>query len=157
MTDLTDAIAAGIAEIPVLERVAPNALAYGVDLSCIRDVTPDLAEVDPTSPAAVGQGALRRLLTPRGGVVDDQAYGLDLRAYTSHGVTNDELRGLAAQVRAEAMKDDRVSEADATIAYAAGKLDVTLMLTLVDSSETFTLIFFVTPDGIELIDSIDRT
>jgi len=151
-----DLIAAEIALVPVADRAAPLALGYGVDLACVMDVTPDLAEVDPLSVTAVGQAIMRRLITPRGGVLDDQNYGFDLRAYCSRGATLDELRGLAASVRGEAMKDSRVADASCSVTYTNGQLTVNLTLTLQSSDGPFALVFFVTADGIALVESIDK-
>jgi hypothetical protein len=119
------------------------------------DVTATLDEVDPMSLTAVGQAISRRLITPRGNVTDDQNYGYDLRAYCNRGVTLDEIRGIAASVRAEAMKDTRVASATCDVTFGVGRLAVRLALTLQANTGPFPLVFFVTADGIQLIESID--
>ncbi len=157
MSVVTDNIDRQIAALPVVDRSPPLELAYGLDLWCVLDVTESLLEVDPTRPVAVGQAIARRLITPRGGLVDDPNYGLDLRGYVNRGVTQNSLLQLAAQVRAEALKDDRVVDANATISAGLRELTVTLELVLSDYlSQTFSLVFFVTSDGIELLGSIDQ-
>lgn len=163
-TSLLDLIAAEVAAIPVpasaISRPAPaaNALGFGVDLSCITDTTLTLEEVDPNSNTAIGQAVARRLITPRGGVLDDQAYGLDLRAYCNRGLTDAQIRNIAALVRAEAMKDDRVSDADVKVTYVATMRALTIELTLTPGDRTndvFALVFYVTSDSAQLIESID--
>jgi hypothetical protein len=90
---------------------------YGVDLSCVLDVTEDLAEVDSFSPIAIAESSLRRLITPRGGCPDDSDYGFDLRGQLNKGVTVLGLRTLSGQSRAEINKDDRVSDCTADVTY----------------------------------------
>jgi len=156
MTLLQDLIAAQTALVPVVDRVAPDALGYGTDLSCVLDVTPDLDEVDPMSTVAIGEAIVRRFITPRGGVVDDQSYGLDLRGYCNRGVTNEQIVRLQSQCRVEALKDDRVSDAEVSIRWVAAerRLSVRINATAVDSAQEFSLTFFVTADGLLLQESI---
>ncbi len=159
MTYLTDLMAAHVAELgPAVDRVAPDALGYGTDLSCVTDLTPALDEVDPQSTRAIGESLVRRLISPRGSVVDDQAYGYDLRGLCNRGVTNEQLLRVASLARAECLKDDRVIEARVTLVYAAQtkQLRVEIIVTPQASDATFTLTFFVTADGVELQASIDQ-
>jgi hypothetical protein len=159
MTMLTDAIAEQIELLPPpTDRVPPDALGYGVDLSCVTDLTPSLAEVDPNTVRAIGEALIRRLTSPRGSVVDDQAYGYDLRALCNRGVTVEALARVASLARAECMKDDRLIEARVTLTYAqAGQsLSVVVYATPHPPSGTFSLTFFVTADGAQLIGSIDQ-
>jgi hypothetical protein len=154
---VSDNIDRQIAALPVVDRSPPVELAYGLDLWCVLDVTESLIEVDPARPVAVGQAIARRLITPRGGLVDDPNYGLDLRGYVNRGVTQNSMLQLAAQVRAEALKDDRVIDANVIVTGGLRSLTVTLELVLADYlSQTFSLVFFVTSDGIELLGSIDQ-
>jgi hypothetical protein len=159
MTQLTDHIADELALLgPPLDRVPPDRNGYGVDLSCIVDLTPALDEVAPDSPNAVAEAVIRRPITPRGGVIDDLAYGYDLRAYCNRGVTLEQISRLQAQVRSEALKDERVASATVAITYVtrSNALRVHLRGMLKDSRESFALVFFVTADGIQLRESIDK-
>lgn len=157
MTIIADMIAAEIADVPASATAlpVPTALGYGSDLSCVLDLTPTLEDVDPLSRRAVGEAILRRLVTPRGGLLDDPAYGFDLRGMLNRGVTQDALRSTADQARGEALKDDRVADADVTLSYVGTTLHVTARLALVDPAlGTFDLVFAVTPDGTLLTESI---
>jgi hypothetical protein len=159
MTLTLDLIAAEIAKLgPPVARVAPQSLGYGVDLSCVNDLTATLEEVDPNSPRAVGEAVLRRYITPRGGVVDDLSYGYDVRALCNRGIPLKDIPLIAASMRSEALKDDRVLEALAELRFSLTErsLSVKLTLTLVSTGETFALVFFVTGDGVELQESIDQ-
>lgn len=112
MTDLVRAAIA--AELAKLERIAPAPtppFGYGADLSCAEDLTPTMDVVDPFSVRAIGEAIARRLDTPRGALVDDPDYGLDLRGYLNRGTTIAELNALADRVRTEVSKDDRIASA----------------------------------------------
>jgi hypothetical protein len=121
-------------------------LGYGADLSCVLDLTDDLAEVDPLSPVAIGEATLRRLLTARGSLPDHRDYGLDVRGMCNRGVPYSELRDLAGQVRNEISKDDRIESATVTVTLqAGGRLDFAVRITpavvgLVPFSLTFAVV-----------------
>jgi hypothetical protein len=121
------------AEIAALTRQVPTPVepfGYGVDLSCVEDLTETMAEVDPFSTRALAEAIYRRLSTPRGALPDDGVYGLDLRSYLNRGTTAAELRDLASQVRAEITKDDRVSSADVTVTVpSSSELNVRIRIT----------------------------
>jgi phage baseplate assembly protein W len=161
VTVLTDYIDEQIAALGApADRVAPDTLGYGTDLSCVSDVTPQLDEVDPESVLGIGQAIARRLTTARGQLLDDANYGTDLRGYLNNAMTTAALRDMASQVRAECLKDDRVVDADVTrqdYSIATRSLELEVLITP-DSLEfgEFTLVFFVTADTVELVGSIDQ-
>lgn len=135
-------------ELALLTRVTPEPLeplGYGTDLSCVEDITEDLAEVDQDSPLGVAQAVARRLITPRGGLPDDPSYGLDIRGYANRGVTIAEQRDLASQIRAEVTKDDRVADAVVTVTVPSlDTMSVRLQLTPEDPNlAPFALTFAV--------------
>jgi hypothetical protein len=144
---------------PATPRAVPTDLGYGVDLDCVTDTTPALTEVRPQSPHAIGQAVLRRLITPRGAVLDAPDYGYDVRGRLNHGTTTDDIRSMESDVRGEAMKDDRVTNADVTVTYVATTraLTVELIITPADPTrDDFNLVFYVTADAVQLIASIDN-
>lgn len=111
-----DAIAA---ELALLTRVTatPSApFGYGSDLRCSNDLLETMDEVDGFSTLALGEAIARRLDCPRRALPDDASYGIDLRAFLNRGTHVDAIRSLAAQVRAEVEKDDRVERATVTVA-----------------------------------------
>ena len=160
MTTTLERLQAAVAALPVTPRVAPSAdqIGYGIDLSCITDVTHTLDEVDPQSNTAIGEAIIRRYITPRGTLPDDQDYGLDLRGYCNRGVTDAELRTLPSAMRMEAMKDDRLEDAGITVTWdsTTRRLRATAVLRPRDSVDPFRLVFFVSGDGAELIESIGQ-
>lgn len=116
MSIVREALAQLLAELPT--PAAPTAVAtegFGSDLSCVEDLTPDMAELASADVLVVAQAALRRLTTPRGALLDDPDYGLDVQAYVHKAMTPAELRAMAGQIRLELLKDDRIEDAQVTV------------------------------------------
>lgn len=138
------------AELATLTRVVDppvRPFGYGVDLSCVTDVTPLFTEVDPASPTAIIEAVTRRFITPRGKLEDDADYGLDIRAHVARGITQRDLRALAGALQGEAQKDDRVSHATVSLAATLGasKLAAQVMIRPADPKlDAFTFTFAVT-------------
>jgi hypothetical protein len=158
VTLLHDFIAAQLALLPIVDRVAPQQLGYGTDLSCVTDITPQADEVSQESPRAIGEALARRFISPRTSVLDDNAYGLDLRARLNAGQTRAQLTALRSQIRVECLKDDRVSDADVTVTFVLSplRMSVAIAVTPHASDDEFSLTFFVTADGVQLVGSINE-
>jgi hypothetical protein len=154
MTIVTDSIAAQTAELAREIAVPTGALGFGVDLSCVTDLTEDMAEVDPFTARGIAEAIARRLITPRGSLPDDLGYGLDVRGYCNRATTARELNELRGQVVNEVAADDRVSSATVDVVVAGKGLSVKVMITPEDPSlKPFTLTLAVT-DASALIESI---
>jgi hypothetical protein len=107
----------------------------------------------------VGQALFRRLITPRGtlrGGDEEAAYGLDLSAYV--GAVGDAVAvaALPGLVRAELLKDDRVSDVSVTTAAdtdSAGHVTITLTIDVVlaESGEALALTVAVDDLTVELL------
>lgn len=146
------------AEIGRLTRqvVAPlSPFAYGVDLSCVSDVTSDLAEVGPSSVVAIGEALLRRLTTQRGSLPDDAGYGIDVNSYCNMGMSTQDVRDLGSKIRSEVTKDDRVDDAVVTVGNpVSSQLSISIQVTPVDPTlGVFTLTLSVV-DGQVLLEAI---
>lgn len=142
------------ADLATLQRVAAvpqPPLGYGRDWATptVLDVTPDFREVDPMSPAAIGDALLRRLVTQRGALWDDPDYGWDIRGRLNTGMTQAELDTVARQVRAECTKDPRVSDVIVTVTFVDHALSVALRVVPLPPTETFDLVFGV--DGPDIL------
>jgi hypothetical protein len=134
MTTVTDAIAS---ELALLTREVATPIApfgYGSDLSCADDLTETMDEVPGLSPLALAQSIVRRLDCPRGALRDDGNYGIDLRSYCNRGVTDAEIRQLAADIQNELTKDDRIDLVGAEVAPSSTgtELRVALAVTPID-------------------------
>lgn len=110
MTVFTDAIAAGQAELTRLMPAPVEPFGYGVDLSCVSDLTDSLAEVNAFAPLGIAEALIRRLTCPRGGLPDDPDYGYDLVALLNRGASDANLLEYGALIRGECRKDDRVDD-----------------------------------------------
>ena len=142
-----DAIDAELASLtPVTPRT--GALGFGTDLACVTDLSASLDEVDPLSPVGIGEAALRRLMTPRGGLLDDPDYGIDVRSFCSRGVAVDELRDLAGTIKLELVKDDRIETVLVGVTMPApSTLRISILITAALPALTpFSLIFVATPE-----------
>lgn len=98
---------------------------FGVDIA-----TPDAADIDPyfttvSGWRGLGQALARRLITPRGSLIDDDAYGYDLRSRLNDTFTPADLAQLGAIVRRELEADERVDYATAAVTFSQGALRVT--------------------------------
>lgn len=129
-TQLAELTAAGrVVTVPV----AP--LYWGSDLSCVTDCDASFSELPGDNSALiVAQSSARRLITPRGAVLDDPDYGLDLRAYCNRGVTTQDLRALQTRCVAELVKDERVADVEVDVTYAQSALRVQARITPADPS-----------------------
>lgn len=138
---ILDAIAADVALLTqeIDTPVAP--FGFGSDLSCADDLTESMDEVDGSSVLALGQAVVRRLDCPRGGLPDasapggfDPNYGMELSAFLNRATTATEIRNLAANIRQEVTKDDRIAAVTVTVTPApdGSTLAVDLHVTPVD-------------------------
>jgi len=112
----------------------------GTDLSCVSDCTPDFAEA--TGRLCLAQAVARRLLTPRGGLVDDPNYGFDLTGYVNDDVSTADLARIQANTEAECLKDERVEAADVTLSVSTAGLMIGKII-LTDSVGPFTLVLSI--------------
>lgn len=148
---LRAAIDAGLATLTRVMDAPTGALGYGTDISCTDDLTEPMRDVDPMNTEAIAQALLRRLDCPRGRLVDDADYGLDVRGYLNKGTTTAQLNALAGAVRNELEKDDRV--ASITVQATASLDEISLSIRVVPVDVTlgvFSLTFAVTDAAVVL-------
>lgn len=131
------ALALQLADLEAVTDPPMEPLYYGRDLSCVTDCDA-LYSLTPASPSPliVAQAVTRRFITPRGGLLDEPDYGLDLRGYLNRGVEQSDLRALEIRARLETLKDERVSDCDLEVEISTDftALTVTVRLTPVDTS-----------------------
>ncbi len=153
----TAVLAAIATELATLTRiVAPSTepLLYGLDLSCVTDIEPTLAEVDPASPRAIIQAVIRRFTTPRGALLDDPDYGLDIRAVLSRGATQRDVRAISGSLQGEAQKDDRVARCEVKLVASllTRRVDVSVSITPEDPAlKDFDFTFAVTDASVLMV------
>jgi len=119
----------------------PDAVDYGSDVSTLPTLDPLLGPL--TGPAVVGQAVARRLRTPRGQLTFHPDYGLDLRQYVNGSLLPGALPALRAAIEQEALKDERVADAVATVEYLAASQSIRVSLQLLTSQGPFLLVLNV--------------
>ena len=129
---------------------------YGHDLSCTDDLTAAMVEVDGLTTLA--QALYRRLITPRGGLIDDPNYGFDASSLIDEGVTNRKLALIASQIDAELVKDERVRTSKTTGSWRRdiGNVGAYTTSTLVTTADgPFSLVLSITDVSVSIL-SISR-
>jgi hypothetical protein len=159
VTVVHDAIAEMLAEEPRVQNFPAPPLGYGSDIDGDFDLSPRMAEVSPFSTRAVAQALVRRLDCPRGALPDDPDYGVDLRGLLNRGVADRDLAELEGQIQSEVTKDDRITDARATVTIVFGPptaLRVVLAVTPIDPEvSAFTLTFSVTSAELALEEIVE--
>lgn len=110
---------------------------FGLDLACGSDLDPTGREIAATSTEGLAQCLVHRLDMQRGALVEDgedgEDAGLELAAFLSRGMTDDEIASLPARISGELEKDERVNSVATQIVQV--------------SREVLRLQFFVTPNA----------
>jgi phage baseplate assembly protein W len=96
----------------------------GADIACASDPGRSFAVADGIR--NLGNALTRRLTTPRGGLLSDPGYGVDVRRFLSAGVTAAQLAQVKSEVAAEVSKDDRVQNPDVTVTVNAQTASLTI-------------------------------
>lgn len=120
----------------------------GTDFACIKDFSPDLALA--TGRACLAQAIARRLITPRGGLIDDPNYGYDLTQFVNDDLDVPDLARIEANTVAECNKDERVSSTTVKLTLAASGLLI-VTVSLEDSAGPFSLVLSVTDVTIQIL------
>lgn len=155
MTIVTDTIADYTAELVPVVAAPTGDLGYGSDLSCVDDLTSDMAEVAGASTQAVAEAIYRRLTTPHGSVPDDPDYGLDLLEFLNRGLTRRSLFEIPGFIRGELDKDDRIltDALSVTMATSPDLKSFEVNIRCEDAGAPYSLTLAVT-DGVVLLTEI---
>jgi hypothetical protein len=122
---------------------------FGDDVVGVLDVDADFTIASPAR--ALGEAALRRLTTDRGGLFYDPEYGYNLRARVNETLDERSTFETAAGVRAELERDERVLSADVTVTRAGEGLDVRALIDTLDGP--FRLVLRATEVSVDLLSS----
>lgn len=127
---------------------APATGSLGYDLWCVQDLDPGLVEVGGT--LVLLQALARRIITPRGRLVDDPNYGYDVSGFLNDDLSAADLASIGSGVDAEFLKDERVLRSSTTATLAAtGVLTIASLITT--STTTFQLVLAVTSVGVSIL------
>lgn len=112
----------------------------GTDLSCLDDLPEDCHVV--SGRRCFIEAIYRRLITPRGRLLDDPNYGEDVAAWLNDDMSPADIGALQSAVQAECLKDERCLSA-----VTAAALDIegvlTLNIALTDADGPFRLVLEV--------------
>jgi len=93
------------------------AISLGSDLSCVGDL--DLTGREVSEKLCLVQALARRLITPRGRLIDDPNYGYDLSQWLGSDIGPVDIAQIQHLTRAEVMKDERLQSATVTAQFLA--------------------------------------
>src|SRR5690242_13471134 len=101
---------------------------FGSDLAGTTDLFPDMRETSGL--ACLADALYRRFITPRGRLYDDPNYGYDLTQFIDADVSPADIAQMQSNIRAECLKDQRVTVATASVTLtAADVLIITIAIT----------------------------
>ena len=146
------------AELATFTKIAstPTTTNYGIDLVCVSDLDPKLAETRDDTIESLAQDLFHRVTTERGTIIDDPDFGEDVLSYASRAIEPKDYASIAGRLASECRKDDRVSRVvvEVTQPNGPGSLYVLIDVTPADPRlVTFRLIIPVT-DGEALLEAI---
>lgn len=99
-----------------------------------------------------GQALLRRLVTPRGSLVDDDQYGYDVRSWLGETLRPGDLQRLEREVVRECLADERTDTADATATQAAdGSITLVVTAWAVDDQVTVRLTLAISDVTVDVL------
>ena len=110
----------------------------GIDISATSDLDPAFRTATGTT--ALAQALFRRLITPSGGLLFDETFGLGIQRFINASTAADSkaLTRLAVACEAECRLDERVADCDARASVENGATVIELRVTPLDGV-SFTL------------------
>lgn len=122
---------------------------FGTDLGCVFDLDPRCSEV--SGRRLLAEAIARRLITPRGMLIDDPNYGIDVFDWLYEDVSKREIAALASAIQAECKDDERVEAARVTIvAPPKGIGKYTIEISLEDADGPFDLVLAANTGAVTL-------
>lgn len=122
---------------------------FGSDLSCTDDLDPNARELDGEQ--LVAEAIYRRLTTPRGALIDDPDYGLDVRSFLHKALTPSELQSIAGRIRTELLKDETIDDVQSSVTAAAGGQEIFVNLIVTTGQGPFRFVFSITAETVSLL------
>lgn len=125
---------------------------YGTDISTYPD------GLDPTftpisGARAVAEVIARRFETPRGMLVGDPDFGLDVRGLLNEAISTESLYLWRRQMVAEVEKDERILSADVALSFDQSRSLLLATVTCELSSGPFTLVLAISAVGVEILEA----
>lgn len=114
---------------------------YGTDLWCVQDL--DLGGTEVDGNLVLAQACARRLITPRGGLLDDLNYGYDLTRFLGDDLGTPQLAIMRSGIQAELLKDERVLSANVVAAFSTASGILTVAVGIVGAAGPFQFVLTV--------------
>lgn len=133
-----------------------STLSASADVNTPVDPSTGLPDLDPyfrmvTGRTALAQALLRRLATPRGGLLGEPTYGLDVRAWINADLDARELRRLESMAAEELRADERVDDVSLAVTFTADVLRLTARVRVVGESVPLRLTLAINAVTAEII------
>jgi hypothetical protein len=100
----------------------------------------------------LSEALIRRLLTPRGGLIDDTNYGYDLVGELNDDLSPNDIGRIGSSIDQEMLKDERVLASKTQVLFQNGVLIVTILIT--DGTGPFPLVLQVSGVTISLLNTV---
>jgi len=156
MTDIVrQTIEQEIAKLTRQSSTPVPPLGYGIDLVCVTELDPYLAETNPDTIQSLAQDCFHRITTARLSLVDDPSYGIDIRAALNKPQSAQQIQSWSGQIQSELKRDDRVVDVVANLVFTLpATYRITVLVTPADPNLTpFNLIMTVI-DGEALLEAV---
>lgn len=128
---------------------------FGYDLSCTDDLTLGMDEIDGSNDNVkiISESVYRRLITPRGQLIDDPDYGYYIAGLMHKGMSANELLTIPDNIKQEILKDERVESANVNLLSSNRNLGiVNLQIICTTQKEPFSLTISVSEAGAAIIE-----
>lgn len=102
--------------------------AFGLDLHCVEDLDELMSEVAEDDVTGLSEAIARRLSTPRGALIDDENYGIDLSDYLSGHVNALVLAQLRGEAQTEVLKEERVATCEVSVEVTGAAPELVLLV-----------------------------
>jgi len=122
---------------------------YGTDIACLNDLDPLFRVI--SGPQVLSEAIARRFITPRGALLSDLNYGLDLRIFLSESLTSQKLFAIASSVEAEITKDERITSASATVTYNASTRELLIEIAAETTDNDLSLVLSVSKLNVAIL------
>lgn len=121
---------------------------FGVDVSSFP--VPDTTFSTISGYKVLAQALARRLLTPRGFLTFHPNYGLDVRKYINESIDDTTLARIRSEVALELHQDERVQDANATVAFVQSTQTLLVTCKVVTASGPFSFVLSLSAVSVQL-------
>lgn len=144
-------------EVAATERLAdaPASTSLGSDLACATDLDEQMTERGEDDPLLLAEATIRHITTPRGSLLEDPNYGIDITETLSVATTRQDRAALEGTIRGE-VRDDRIETLSVSIEDRT-EVDRTMEISIdgeAVTGEPFRLVLAVT-DGAVLVQEME--